>query len=326
MKHLRWLLGWGILTALVVGSARSVAWDRVLDAAASAHPGWLALAVVANGAILILATAQWLLFLPVGTRVPPGRMFSILALTTSVSNGGPFLAGHATGIHLLATRGGLGHAGGVSLTVLDQVAEGLAKWSIVALAAALVPGFEYRAVGLTIVLGAPALAVGVAVLQGRRHSLDRWASRASGVWAKGLGFTASTVHRLEAIRSPGRFGAGVALAILQKGAEALGIAAVAAALGVPLPVWVVVAVLVAVNLSTLMSVTPANLGIYEGAAVLVLRAAGVETNTALVLALVAHAAYLLPLAGTGWILESVRLARGMGRTGAPPSGKPLDRA
>lgn len=324
MRHLRWLLGWGVLTALVVVSARTVAWGPVVDAAASAHPGWLALAVAANGAILVLATAQWLLFLPGGTRVPPWTMFGILAVTSSVSNGGPFLAGHATGIHLLATRGGLGHAGGVSLTVLDQVAEGLAKWSIVALAAALVPGFEYRAVGLTIVLGAPALAVGVGVLQSRRHSLDRWASRASGVWARALGFAASAVHRLEAIRSPARFGAGVALAILQKGAEALAIAAVAAALGVPLPVWLLVAVLVAVNLSTLLSVTPANLGIYEGAAVLVLRAAGVEMNAALVLALVAHAAYLLPLAGTGWLLESVRLARGIHRA-HPPAGGPLGR-
>lgn len=309
-RHWRWLVGWGVLTAVVVVAARSVEWSQVLDAASLSHPLWLAVAVMANGSILVLATAQWLLFVPRGGHVPAGRMFSILALTSSVSNGGPFLAGHATGIHLLATRGGLGHAGGVSLTILDQVAEGLAKWSIVALALAVVPGFETRTVGLTIVLGAPLLALGFTVIAHRGHVLDRIASQASGWLGAGLRFLSSTVHHLEALRRPGLFGAGVGLAVLQKVAEALGIAAVAVALGVTLPVWAVVAALVAVNLSSLVSVTPANLGFYEGSAFLVFRSAGVDTDTALALALLCHAAYLVPLGGTGWILESIRLWRG----------------
>ena len=56
-------------------------------------------------------------------------MFPIVALTASVSNGGPVLAGHATGIQLLATRGGLGHAAAISVTLLDQAAEGLVEFA-----------------------------------------------------------------------------------------------------------------------------------------------------------------------------------------------------
>jgi uncharacterized membrane protein YbhN (UPF0104 family) len=306
-RHWRWLTGWAALTVLVVLAAGLVEWRTALGAVATADPFRLVLAVVCNGTILGLATLQWLLFVPAGRHVPPTRMFSIVALTSSVSNGGPTLAGHATGIHLLATRGGLGHAGGVSLTILDQVAEGLAKWSLVALAAAVVPGFEYRTVGLTVVLGAPVLALAVAVVANRGHLVHGPASESAGWFGAALRFLSRTVHHLEALRRPRLFAGGVALALLQKVMEGLAILAVAAALGITLPAWVVLATVVALNLSTLVSLTPANLGVYEGAAFMVLRAGGLDADAALALAMASHAAYLIPLGGTGWIIESAGL-------------------
>ena len=62
-------------------------------------------------------------------------MFGLVAVTSSVSNGGPPLAGHAAGARLLATRGELGNAAGVSVTILDQLAEGMTKLVVVAAAA-----------------------------------------------------------------------------------------------------------------------------------------------------------------------------------------------
>lgn len=302
------LLGWGVLTVLVVVAARTVAWGDVAHAVAGAHPLWLAAAVAANGAILLLATGQWLLFLPGSARVSPRRMFSIVAITSTVSNGGPPLAGHATGIHLLATRGGLGHAGGVSLTLLDQVAEGLAKWALLAVAAAVVPGFTSRGLGVAVIVGVPALAAAALLLAHRGHHLERLEARVRGWGARVLRFVVQGVHHLEALRRPRRFLAGVGLALLQKVAEGAAIAAVAAALGLALPPWVVVAALVAVNLTTLVSVTPANLGLYEGAAFLVYRAGGLDAETAAALAVVQHALYLLPLAGTGWAILTLQAA------------------
>ena len=99
----------------------------------------------------------------------------------------------------------------------------------------------------------------------------------------------------------------VLLGIAQKIVEGLAIVAVALALGITLPAWAVLAAVLAVSLSTLVAVTPANLGSYEGSAFLVFRSAGLDADSAIALAVIQHAAYLLPLAGTGWLWESARL-------------------
>ena len=314
-RRWQWMVGWTVLVALVAIAARGLDWPGVLGALAGARPVWLAAAVLANASILFFATAEWMLFVPAGVRVPPRTMFSIVAVTSTVSNSGPLLTGHATGIHLLATRAGLGPAGGVSLTILDQIAEGLAKWMVLILAVAMIPDFEYRAIGVTIFLGAPALAFGFAALARRRDFLDRLADDTRGRMGAVLRFVSQTVHHLDAIRRPKRFGFGVTLALAKKAAEALAIAAIALALGVDLLPWHVVAALLAVNLSTMLSVTPANLGVYEGSLFLVVRAAGIDTDLALALALLSHVAYLVPLAGTGLALESLRIWRGLPHDG-----------
>jgi uncharacterized protein (TIRG00374 family) len=306
----RWV-GWVMLVAFVVVAAAGVDWSGVFDYAAAANPEWLVLAVLVNATILVFSTAAWLFFLPRGAHVSPQIMFSVVAVTSTASNSGPLFAGHAAGIHLLSTRAGLGPAGGTSIMILDQIAEGLAKWTLVVLAASMVPGFEYRAAGLTIVLGAPGLALGFAVLAQRRHFLKRLADGWRGWTGTVLRFVSDTVHRLDALRRPGLFGVGVGLAVTQKVAEGLGIAAVALALGVHLLPWHVLAAVLAVNLSTLVSLTPGNLGLYEGSLFLVLRAAAVDADLALALALLSHVTYLLPLAGTGLALESLRMWRGL---------------
>ena len=306
----RWA-GWLLLAIVLVVVARGVDWRGVLAAAAVGRPLWLLAAMAANASILALGAAQWLLFLPAGGRIPAAEMFHIVALTSSISNGGPVLAGHAAGIRLLATRGKLGHAVGLSVTILDQLAEGLAKLALIATAMLVVPAFDLRLVGAALLIAVPALAVAFTLLAHRRSLLDGLAARTTGGTARAAGFLARAVRQLDALRRPGRFGAGVLLALAQKAAEGLAIAAVAVALGVALPGWAVVAAVLAVSLSGVVAVTPGNVGGYEGSAFLVYQAAGVEPDSTLALALVQHAAYLIPLAGTGWLLESRRLWRGV---------------
>ena len=307
-RRLAWIVGWVVLTALVIVAGRSVDWGAVSASARDGDPVWLLLAVGSNVSILLLATAQWLVFLPRGHAVAPKTMFGVIAVMSSVSNGGPLLAGHATGLHLLATRGGVGHAVSLSVMVLDQLSEGTAKVAIVVLVAAVTPlAFQYQAVAVTLAIGVPALWLGTAVAARRGHLLDGLAERTSGLAARLIGFLSETAKHLEAVRSPGRLSVGIALALAQKVAEGLAIACVVWAFGVTVPWWGILGVLVAVNLSTLVSVTPANLGMYEASAVLVYLALGLTRETAVTLAVVQHAMYLLPLAGVGWLWETHRL-------------------
>lgn len=306
--------GWVVLSALAVMMAKDFDWRGTVAATAGADPIWLILALTANGTILVLATAQWLLFLPEGAWLPGKTMFGIVAVTSSVSNGGPPLAGHAAGARLLATRGELGNAAGVSVTILDQLAEGMTKLVVVAAAALFVPGFRYGLAVAFIVL-IPALVAGFTLLAHRRDRLEDIAARHTGRAGSVMRFLATTAHHLGPLRRPGHFAVGVLIGVAQKIVEGLAIAAVALALGITLPPWVVLAVVLAVSFSTLVAVTPANIGGYEGSAFLVFRSAGMDTDSALALAVIQHAVYLIPLAGTGWIWESARL---WGRTRSTP--------
>jgi len=234
-------------------------------------------------------------------------MFWITAVTSTVSNGGPFLAGHAAGIHLLATRGGVGHATAVSVKALDQLAEGVAKLAMLGVVVLLVPlPVSLRATAFALGVGVPLLGLGLLLAAHRAHRLEEWAAKQRGWLGAVLSFLARVAAQLDAIRDPRAFWAGLLLALLKKVAEALAIWAVVMALGVEMPAWGILLVLTAVNLSTMVSVTPANLGIYEGSALVAYHLAGVEPELALGLAVVQHVAYLVPLAGAGWVLLALR--------------------
>ena len=302
-----WLIAWAVLTLLVVLSFRGVAWDAALSTFGQADFRWLLLAVAANFLILPLAALQWIRFLPRGASVGFRPMFWITAVTSTVSNGGPFLAGHAAGIHLLATRGGVGHASAVSVKAVEQLATGMAKLTILGVVFLLVPlPVSYRATAFTLGVVVPLLGLGLLFAAHRAHRLEAWAAERRGWLGSVLSFLVRVAAQLDAIRNPGTFWVGFILALLQKGAEALAIWAVVMALGVQIPGWGVLLVLSAVVLSTMASVTPANLGIYEGSVLLAYSLIGVEPEVALGLSVVQHVAYLIPMAGVGWVLLAFR--------------------
>ena len=64
--------------------------------------------------------------------------------------------------------------------------------------------------------------------------------------------------------------------------------------------------------------TPANVGLYEGSALLAWNLAGVPPETGLGLAVVQHVAYLVPMAGCGWAALAVSGLRPRDLTGAAP--------
>ena len=284
-----------------------VDWTLAIAAVAKAKPLPLILAVLLNAMILVFATAQWLLFLPEGVSVARSKMFKIMAIMSTVANSGPAGGGAAVGVHLLATQEGVGHSVGLSVLLLDQLVEGLVKMVIVLLAIVVVPiGLEYKAVSATILIGVPTLFFVLTVIAHRRFVLESISERTTGF----LGWILTKLNlvavNLEALRRPKKLSVTVVLGLLQKLVAALAITCVLLAFGVVTPWWGILAVLVAVNLSTVVSVTPANLGVFEGAAFLVYTSLGISSDTAVALAIVQHAAYLIPLAGIGWVISSVR--------------------
>lgn len=302
IRRHRWLIGWLVLSVLMVVALTALPWTAVLASVRRADPLWLAAAVAANGSLLLLSAREWCILLPQMRQVAYPRMLWIHAITSTVSNGGPFLAGHATGVHLLATRGGVGHATAVSVKALEQLMEGLAKLALLGVTLALVPLPDaVRAASLVLVLGVPLLALGLLLAAHRAHRLDDWARDRPGRAGDAIRFALEVARQLEGLRRPVAFAHALVLALARKVLEGAAIWAVAAALGVPLPLWTVALALTAVALSTMASVTPANVGIYEGSALLAYRAAGLDVDTGLALAVVQHAAYLLPMAGAGWV-------------------------
>lgn len=321
-RRLRWVAAWTAATLLLWLAFRAVAWTDVWRTLAGARAWWIAGALAANFCILLLWSRQWRLFCP--RPVSPSRMFEVTTVMATVANSVPFLAGQAAGVHLLATRGGTGHAPALSVLALDQLAEGLAKVSVLALLALLVPlPAELKASATVVAVGVGALAVALAVAArwggtaikvagtegtpARERFEDRRRDRRGRADAVGRerpirDFGRRFALGLQALRRPGTFAGGFGLALAMKGAEGGAIVAVQAALGVQLPLWATVLVLASVGLATMVAVAPANLGVYEASAFAAYRLAGVDPETAAALALLQHAAYLLPLAGTGWLV------------------------
>ena len=302
-----YIVSWLLLTALIVATIGRVDWTLAIAAVAKAKPLPLILAVLLNAMILVFATAQWLLFLPEGVSVARSKMFKIMAIMSTVANSGPAGGGAAVGVHLLARQEGVGHSVGLSVLLLDQLVEGLVKMAIVLLAIVVVPiGLEYKAVSATILIGVPTLFFVLTVIAHRRFVLESISERTTGFLGWILTKLNLVAANLEALRRPKKLSLTVVLGLLQKLVAALAITCILLAFGVVTPWWGILAVLVAVNLSTVVSVTPANLGVFEGAAFLVYTSLGISSDTAVALAIVQHAAYLIPLAGIGWVISSVR--------------------
>ena len=319
-RRLAWLLAWLAATALLWLSFRRVPLGRAAALLTAAHPAWLLAAVASNLAIVALWTAQSLVLVPRARRAALGagaygRMFEVMALTTTATNTVPAFLGQASGVVLMAERAGIGVAASLAVLAQHQAVEGIAKVAtlLLAAAAAPLPPAARRAVAL-FTAAAAALLVALLVLARRaapQPPVDggRAPSRLTRLvaairrWGAGL----------EALREPPRFAAALALALLMKVAEAGGHAAVLRALDVRAPAATPVVALAAVNLASSVAASPGNLGTYEAGAVFAYRRMGIAADHAAALALTAHLCYLVPLVGTGWLLLGVRqLARRRG--------------
>ena len=95
--------------------------------------------------------------------------------------------------------------------------------------------------------------------------------------------------------------------------QALGIWATQMSLGQELPFWTTILVMAALNLATIFPITPGNFGVYEATAFLIYKFSGLSPEIALSLAFLQHICFLVPMAGTGWVvllIQSLNLIKG----------------
>jgi phosphatidyl-myo-inositol alpha-mannosyltransferase len=294
-----------VLVGLAVGH---VGISRLLDALAGVEPRWLGLACVLMVAALVLRGLSWLAVLRAalpGVLVPLAPVLRATMIGVMVSATVPARAGEAAravvlGRHLGSVRRSVSVLAGtiLSQTLLNLVA-------LMALGAAVIAS--------TGVLGPPAAVLGLvavplglvvavlcspAMLETAARRGPGWSRKA----ARRLG------HELRNVRTGLRVfasaGHGIVAALAQFGAWAIQVAAcyaVLRALGLEHPVGVLgaAAVLVAVNVTAVVPVTPSNVGVFQAACVAVLAGFGVASARGLAYGIVLQGVEVIAAVAAG---------------------------
>lgn len=288
-----------VLTGLALLAARRLSPMRVIAELAVARPHWIVLALVCYLAILPLWALQWRLLAPSSPRPALARMLGVVAMTSTVLNTTPLLVGEAAGVYFLVTEAGFARAAALSVLAMDQLLVGLAKIVVIGVAAATaaLPVWMERG-ALALLGGVGALLFGLVVVASRSDHLARLASRL--LPARGARLLVLVGEALAPLRSVGRGGGALALALAKKLVEVGAIMCVARAFGVEVSAANAVLVLAALNLATLLPIVPGNVGVYEAAVVLAYTQVGVGAERALGIAVVQHACYFAAVALPGY--------------------------
>ena len=114
------------------------------------------------------------------------------------------------------------------------------------------------------------------------------------------------MDHLELLRNYRVFCLGLILALVMMALQTLGIWAAQKSLGQELPFWTTILVMAALNLAMIFPLTPGNFGVYETTAFLIYEFSGLSAEMALSLAFLQHICFLMPMAGTGWIVFFMR--------------------
>lgn len=311
-----WLI-WGLWLALstaVLMAVGRLAWTDILQRLSQMQAVWVFAAVAANFTILPLWAAEWRLLVPAAFRVGYKRMFGIVAITASVLNAVPFFAGEASAVGLLIARGGLSRSAAASVLALDQLLVALAK--LVTLAAATffvaLPAW-LRAGVLSLLAGFVALLVTLVVLAHSWQGLESRFARRAGRVRSGLAAIVAWGRHLDAIREVRRAAPAIVLALLKKGAEVAAILATQVAFGLDPSIAAAVLIVASLAVTTLLPVSPANLGVYEATVFAAYRYLGVPADAAVGLAIVQHLCFLLPSILTGYLVATLGQLRARGR-------------
>jgi len=294
------ILLWFFVAGIFYLGLQSIDLDRAWIEFSRADPFWLLCAVFFNACILLVWTSLWRLLLPEKCSVPFSRIFQANSYMSTSCNTIPFPGGHAVGVMALARRAEVGHSIALSVLALDQLMEGFAKIFVLTLVAIFVPLPEPMRQGILVFV----FVIGffAAIMFYLAHKQPRIKEDTVSFMGKVRRFVSRWSVHLEILRDVRIFSFGLLLAFLMMFAQTLGIWAVQKSLGLDLPFWAPILVMGALNLATVLPVTPGNFGIYEGTAFLAYQFYGLSSESALSLALLQHLCFLIPMVGSGYLV------------------------
>jgi len=303
LKKILLLIAWTFSTYLLFLCFSKIQWNQSWDSIKQVHPLWLFLGIAGHFLIFIFWAKQWIIFLPGKASVTFKEMFKVNALMSTAMNIIPFPGGHACGVFLLAKKEGINHSTALSVMSLDQLAEGIAKLTvllIVSLLTPIPPLMKKGILGLIVIIF---LFMSILLyFSFRFHDYKKEVSSFKNNFKeRTIDFLSRWGRQLEGLRNFQTFFYGVILAYGMKLSEASAIWAIQKGFGIDLPIWSVLLVLAALNLTTIVPLAPGNLGVYEATVFFIYQYLGIEPEQAIALALTQHLCFLLPLAGTGYV-------------------------
>ena len=214
----------------------------------------------------------------------------------------PFPGGHAAGVMALARRAKVGHSVALSVLALDQLMEGFAKIFVLTLVAIFVPLPEPMGQGILLFVFVIAFFASIMFYLAHKQPRVKEGQGTISIMGKIMRFVSRWSVHLEILRNVRIFSFGLLLALLMMFAQTLGIWAVQKSLGLDLPFWAPILVMGALNLATVLPITPGNFGIYEGTAFLAYQFYGLSSESAFSLALLQHLCFLIPMVGSGYLV------------------------
>jgi uncharacterized protein (TIRG00374 family) len=270
----------------------------------TAQPVWLVISVLFNLSILLIWTSLWNVLVPKNTVVSFSKLFQANSFMSTSCNTLPFPGGHTVGLVLLARLARLEHSVALSVLALDQMMEGIVKVVVLTLAASISPLPEQMRQGITgfIVV----IVVFSAFMFYAAHKIPKVTGKDEEISPSLLfrikKFVSQWAGHLEILKDYRVFGVGLFLSLIMMMLQALGIWAAQKSLGQEIPFWTTILVMAALNLATILPLTPGNFGVYEATAFLIYKFSGLSPEIALSLALLQHILFLIPMAGTGWVV------------------------
>jgi len=301
------LTGLAVVVALSVLAARELDLRRVAVAFVGVRWIPLALAMLTNVGALWAQSLRWLaLARPVAPAATRRDAFRALVAGFALGLVMPARAADVARFHLLSRRSGSSRTALAATVVLDHVvgaATLMASLGIFSIFAPL-PEWMRRAVQVSVIVAA-ASAVGLFALRPRAGAPE--ATHGFRLFVKKLrsGLTALGQPRRLAWSAAAGFAGWafeVAIAVLTL-----------AAFDLPAGIEIGVLVMLATSLSSAISISPGNAGVFEVSVVLVLAGFGVSSEAAVAYAIAYHAAHLVPVAVIGGIIVLRAGAAGLTR-------------
>ena len=307
-KKILFALIWSVAAYFFYEFFKSVDFARAWKEFEKASAGWLVSAFLFNFLILVVWTSLWSLLIPNGIVVSFPKLFQSNCLMSTSCNTLPFPGGHAVGLVLLAKIAEVKHSVALSVLALDQMMEGIVKVIVLTLAASFSPLPGQMRQGIQIFIVLIVIFAGIMFYAAHKKpeikTLNDKAS--SSRLDRVKKFVAQWAGHLEMLRDYRVFCLGLVLALGMMALQTLGIWAAQKSLGQELPFWTTILVMAALNLATIFPITPGNFGVYEATAFLIYKFSGLSPETALSLAFLQHICFLVPMAGTGWVVLFVK--------------------